>query len=276
MAADGMAVQGGGAAAAGLVLSTTSDTAHLYGLNAEPQPLAAPKLTGAASKVILEIDPMASRAKRCRKSILTGARLHVEETQSAGVRGRWAMVTCTYRPGSDASPRDISGLLKCIRSYLGRLGCAGGRAHFRYLWCLELTKARVPHYHVLVRLPRGVTLPKPDKRGWWPHGSTRIEWARKAVGYLAKYASKFTRDVCDAIPKGFRTHAVGGLNAESKRQLRWWKSPLDAREALGLMADIRKSLGGYLDRVTGAFWPSPWRVFLTPDGRVFAWKSIEL
>lgn len=239
--------------AAGLVLSTTSDTR-------------------ADSRLILEIDPYLSRARRCRKSIITGARLHVEETQAKGIRGRWAMVTLTYRPGSAASARDVTGFLKCVRSYVDRARRAWNWPRLRYLWVCELTKSLVPHYHVLFWLPRGFTLPKPDKRGWWPHGLTRIEWARKAVGYLAKYASKFSAEVCGAFPKGFRTHAVGGLDNESKRVLRWWKSPTDARDALGETADIRKVRGGYIDKATGELWLSPWRVFLTLDGRVFAWR----
>ncbi|MBB3344518.1 hypothetical protein [Luteimonas sp. RC10] len=100
---------------------------------------------------------------------------------------------------------------------------------------------------------------------------TKIERARNAVGYLAKYASKFCGAMAEAFPKGFRTHGVGGLNDESKRELRWWKSPQDARDALGVDADIRKVPGGYADKRTGEFWPSPWRVYFD-KGRVIAWK----
>lgn len=112
----------------------------------------------------------------------------------------------------------------------------------------------------------------PDKRGWWLHGLTRIEWARNAVGYIAKYASKFSSLMAFHFPKGFRTHAVGGLNEESRRELRWWRSPLEAREALGDLADIRKYVGGYFDKLTGVAWPSPWKVSVQPDGRILAWK----
>lgn len=260
MAADGCAQVASGAGAAGsagLVLSPTSQT-------------------GGEKPSAFIIDRALTRARRCRKSIITGARLHVEEATRGGHRGAWAMVTATYAPGRDASPRHISGLVQCIRSYLGRVGRGGRRGvRFRYLWTLEVTKAGVPHYHLLVRLPQGITLPKPDKRGWWQHGSTRIEWARKAVGYLAKYASKFTPESIGFLPKGFRTHGCGGLNDEGKRQLRWWKAPEGARDALGLFADIRKVAGGYLDRITGSFWLSPWRVFLR-DGQLFAFKDPSL
>lgn len=230
--------------------------------------------SGTGQRVEFEIDRMKTRAARMRKSIITGARLHVQEATQGGFRGRWAMLTLTYREGCDSLPRHISGLLQCIRVYLRRAGLTRRGSGLRYVWAFELTKRLRPHYHLLIWLPRGVTLPKPDKRGWWQHGLTRIEWARNAVGYLAKYASKFSADVAAAMPKGFRTHGVGGLRDEGKRELRWWKSPLDAREALGLFADIRKTLGGYADKVTGLVWPSPWHVVFRPDGRVIAWKEI--
>jgi hypothetical protein len=116
---------------------------------------------------------------------------------------------------------------------------------------------------------------KPDQKGWWPHGSTQIEKARNCVGYLAKYASKFTAITAGAFPKGFRTSGVGGLNDESRRELRWWKASKEAREFLGVDADIRKCKGGWFDKLTGVMWPSPWRVTFI-FGRVIAWKVISL
>ena len=101
---------------------------------------------------------------------------------------------------------------------------------------------------------------------------TRVEWAKNAVGYIAKYASKATPDSMVAVPKGARTHGVGGLNDESKRELRWWKAPGFARVGLGDLADIRKVLGGYACKSSGVFLASPWRVFLDGAGRVFAWR----
>jgi hypothetical protein len=98
---------------------------------------------------------------------------------------------------------------------------------------------------------------------------TRIEWAKNAVGYLAKYASKFTASVAAHLPAGFRTHGIGGHNDESKRELRWWKAPKSAQAVFGASADIRKALGGYYDKLTGEFWSSPWRVLFYPDGRIF-------
>lgn len=244
-----------GAAASGLVPSTTSDP---------------------PARLKIEIDRLHVRAQRMRRSILTGARLHVEEATKGGFRGRWAMLTLTYREGVDASARHISALLHSIRSYLRRAGHSGRGSRFRYVWALELTQRLRPHYHLLIWLPKGMTLPKPDKRGWWAHGSTRIEWARRAVGYVAKYASKFTSEVAAHMPKGMKSHGVGGLDGEGKRELRWWKSPRDAREHLGEKADIRKVLGGYADKLTGLLWPSPWSVCISADGRVFAIREVPL
>lgn len=236
----------------GLVPSSTSDTRTIW----------------------LELDRNAIRAQRLKKSVITGARLHDQEAQKGSTRGAWYMLTTTYAEGRRASPRDVSELLKRIRGYFNR---ATGRAdryrgtRFRYLWVLELTKRLKPHYHVLLWVPRGVFIPHVDRKGWWPHGLTKFEKARNAVGYLAKYASKFCAAAAEALPKGFRTHAVGGLSDESKRELRWWKSPEEARAFLGASADIRKVLGGYADKLTGVLWPSPWRVF-SMNGRVFAWR----
>lgn len=236
----------------GLVHSSTSDT----------------------RRVSIELDGNAIRAQRLKKSVITGARLHDQEAQKGSTRGAWYMLTTTYASGRRASPRDVSELLKRIRGYFNR---AAGRAdryrgsRFRYLWVLELTKSLRPHYHVLLWIPRGIFIPHVDRSGWWPHGLTKFEKARNAVGYLAKYASKFCGAAAEALPKGFRTHAVGGLSDESKRELRWWKAPSEAREFLGPLADIRKALGGYADKLSGVFWPSPWRVLFL-NGRTFAWR----
>lgn len=225
-------------------------------------------------RVTIELDQNRIRAMRLKKSIITGARLHAQEAQAGSIRGAWYMLTATYREGSDYGPRDVSNLVRAIRRFFDRavrLRFRSYRPRLRYLWVGELTKRLRPHYHLLIWIPRGIFLPKADTAGWWPHGMTKIERARNAVGYLAKYASKFTGAMAEAFPKGFRTHAVGGLNDESKRELRWWRAPKDARDALGPAADIRKVQGGYADKRTGSFWPSPWRIFFD-KGRVIACK----
>lgn len=260
VAAYSAAREGGSEATAlGLVHSSTSGQATLK-----------------PARMSLEIDPLQARAQRLRKSVITSARLHDQEAQKGSRRGAWYFLTLTYRNGIDSSPRDVSDVLKQFRRFFNRAKSRAARWHgesFRYVWVGELTQALKPHYHVMLWVPKGMFFGKPDQKGWWPHGLTQIEKARNCVGYLAKYASKFTSAVADAFPRGFRTHGCGGLNDESRRELRWWKASKEAREVLGVDADIRKTKGGYFDKLTGAFWPSPWRVtFLF--GRVIAWKLI--
>lgn len=229
-------------------------------------------------RLSLEIDPSQARAQRMRKSVITGARLHDQEAKKGSFRGAWYFLTLTYRNGNSSSPRDVSELLKRFRGFFNRAKSRSSRWNgqvFRYVWVGELTQALVPHYHVMVWVPKGMFFGKPDQKGWWPHGSTQIEIARNCVGYLAKYASKFTSAVADHFPRGFRTHGVGGLNQESRRELRWWKASKEAREFFGPEADIRKCKGGWFDALTGLMWPSPWKVTFF-FGRVIAWKTIPL
>ena len=80
------------------------------------------------------------------------------------------MVTLTYREDVEWSPRQVSGYLKCVREWARRKDI-----FIHYVWVLELTKRGRPHYHVLFWLPKGVSMPKADKQGWWKHGMTRSE-----------------------------------------------------------------------------------------------------
>ena len=165
------------------------------------------------------------------------------------------MITLTYGPGESWRPRHLSELLAACRKFCKRAG-----KDFRYVWVAEMQKRGVVHYHVIVWLPVGFKLPKPDERGWWPYGMSNIQWARKAAGYLAKYASKGQEPGAPAFPKGIRISGNGGLDAEGRREFRFWRAPSEAREFLGSGADIRRIKGGRFDAVSGLFWESPWRL----------------
>lgn len=206
----------------------------------------------------LEVDPVKTRLKRMRTGIITAARLHQEECP----RYRCCMLTTTYRPDVEWSPDHVSALMDRIRKWLGRRG-----EKARYAWKLELTKAGREHYHVLLWLPRGLTLPKPDKQGWWPHGMTRIEWVRKAVGYAAKYASKEDEG---SFRKGARMYGVGGHTGRFLLERRWWRLPNWLRQGQVGPEDRTRRLvgGGWVSRLTGEVFASPWRV-LFKGGRVF-------
>lgn len=116
-------------------------------------------------------------------------------------------------------PHHTPELQKRIRSWLHYRGHA-----YAFVWVCELQQRGAPHYHILILVPCGLPLPKPDLKGWWPHGSTRIEGAHKPLGYLIKYVSK-TEDTIHRFAKGRRTHGVGGLDEKSRKERRWWLAP---------------------------------------------------
>lgn len=192
------------------------------------------------------------RLSRMKRSVITTARLHQEELQSGSFRHRVAMLTLTYAPGQEWAAYQITALLKLIRVWLGR------RNHrFRYVWVMELQARGAPHYHVLVWLPKGLSLPKPDKQGWWPYGLTRIEYARNAVSYIAKYASKIDQKG-GGIPKGARIHGGGGLTSAGRLQRTWWLLPSYIRDVWSAELKPRRAKGGGWFNQLGEWLPSLW------------------
>lgn len=217
--------------------------------------------SGTSSGKTIRVDREANRVKRLQRSVLTAARLHVQQ------RPRWkvAMITLTYRPDVSWEAGQVSHLVRHIRQYLARRGIS-----MRFVWVQEFTKKGRPHYHMLLWLPLGITLPKPDKRGWWPCGMTKIEWARNAVGYIAKYASK--GDSLALPAKGARMHGNGGLDGDALLEQRWWKLPTWLRDDVNLQDRVRRAApgsgGGFINPGTGEVYKSPWIVFFR-GGSVF-------
>lgn len=227
------------ARSAGLVSSQTSGTLHKE----------------------YEVDQELSRLRRLRKTVLTSARLHCEERKT----WRVAMLTLTYAPENDYTSYQLSALVRHIRQYLARKSI-----QMRFVWVLEHTKKGRPHYHLLLWLPLGITLPKPDKRGWWPYGMTKIEWAKNAIGYIAKYASK--ADSLHKPEKGARMHGNGGLTGKALLEQRWWKLPKWVRDTVTPDDCCRRIKGlGLVVGTTGEILQTPWRVRFK-DGRVFIYR----
>lgn len=224
------------------------------------------------------------RAMRCRHRTLTRARLLDEGIRKGGFRGRWLMVTGTYREDVNWHADHLSHLMHRMRQWFRRQG-----VDLRYVWVMELTKRGRPHYHILIWLPRHLMLPCPDKRGWWPHGMTRTEVARNAVGYLAKYASKmseanwvgdFGDDGQTVVMRAYPRHAriCGGtvLKADFGREWRYWTAPRWARERVAELTDLRRVPGGYLVTDTGEFLPTPWQyIGKTPCGKYLLFRLLE-
>lgn len=203
----------------------------------------------------IEIDRKASRLRRMKQGVLTNARLTNDQLRRGSFRFHAVMVTLTYEPGVTWQGRHVSAFLHCVRQWH-----KGHGKKMHYVWTAEMQKRGAVHYHVVFWLPSGLTLPKPDQRGWWKHGKTNISPAKSGVAYIAKYASK--GDESAEFPRGVRIHGRGGLDTESQREARWWRAPTEAREFFGEAADIRVVQGGRVDRNTGQFWASPWRMIL--------------
>lgn len=174
---------------------------------------------------------------------------------SAGARWKPLFFTFTYADNVEPSPRHISECLARMRKWLKRRGVT-----LRYVWVAELTKRGRLHYHALVFLPWGLRVPNPDDAGWWPHGSTKVEWARSPLRYLSKYCSKGQDTAHHRYPKGFRIHGCGGLNPDTAAYRTYQRRPAWVRELFTFEDRPRPAPGGgYVSRF-GEWEPSPWRI----------------
>jgi len=170
-------------------------------------------------------------------------------------------ITLTYRPDVDWQPQHISGYTMRLRKW-----CARRDVPHRYLWVAEQHKSGRVHYHAIVFLPKGLSLPMPDKSGMWAHGMSQRQVARKGIGYLVKYASKSARPE-RPWPVGLRLHGCAGLAAGERVRRSWWVLPKYIREQCEDWQRVRRARGGgWLSPVTGEWWPAWSGVFLTPKG----------
>jgi hypothetical protein len=217
----------------------------------------------------LHVDPQAKRLKRMRSTVNHAARLLHFDAHTERHAQLWnkKFLTLTYADLGDWEPGHFTAFRKAMREWCHRRG-----VRLRFVWVAELQKRGALHYHVIVWLPKGKYLPFADAQGWWPHGRTNIVNAQSPIGYITKYASKATSADALGFPKGARICGHGGLTGEGRRHVRYWNSPIWVREALTGKADIRKVVGGYMDKFTGEFLPSPWRVEIGADGQVWAYR----
>lgn len=162
-----------------------------------------------------------------------------------------AFITFTYLPDVEWKPRHLTECLKRMRQWLIRRGVKP-----RYIWVAEQYKSGRVHYHAIVWLPRGLTMPKPDKQGWWPHGFTNVQWARKGIGYLVKYATKTARSPTP-FPRGCRLHDIGGLSGTGRIHRSWWMLPKYQRERCEPSDRVSRARGGgWKSHTTGELWPA--------------------
>lgn len=249
-----------GGSALGLVPSSTTHTGGAQ--TQHPYEVALQRFEDSDGPKPLAIDAKLQRARKMKAAVMTAARL-IDSAPIPGFRTHWLMVTLTLRKGSKIEPRDIEKFITTVRNWLARKH-PGYPAPLRYVWVMELMKSGAPHYHVLLNLPVTAWMPKPDRKRWWKLGSTEIAVARHAVAYIAKYASKGVEPGSKPFPKGMRIQGNGGLTKDARRELRWWLAPKWAREAFPdvTLADLRRVVGGFIDRFTDTLAESPWIVIL--------------
>jgi hypothetical protein len=207
------------------------------------------RASGAKPRIMIDLKNQ--RLRNLKHTIRTTARLFCECI--TGQEYRCVFLTLTYRDDGMWRPYHITKWVKCVRSWLSRRGHP-----FMYVWVAELTEIGRVHYHVVIWLPKSVYLPHSDTRGWWPHGMTRTETARRPIGYIMKYVSKGTNDA--NFKKGLRMVGTGGLSVAQRLERAWWKLPRWLRDESEPKDRIVKAKGGgWVSRLTGRIWTSFWR-----------------
>ena len=217
----------------------------------------------------IRVNTEALRIKRMRTSVGHAARLLHFDAHCERHAQRWnkKFITLTYADVDGWEAGHIAAFRDALRQWCRRNGLRA-----RYVWVAEPQQRGVLHYHMVLWLPKGKFLSRRSMASWWPHGRTQTITAQSPIGYITKYASKMTPEGLGSYPKGARMCGHGGLPPEGRRHIRYWQAPIWVRDALGGRADIRKAVGGYMDRKTGEFLASPWRVTVSPGGEVCAYR----
>lgn len=156
------------------------------------------KLLNTETGEFIEIDKDQQRISRMRKRVFAWADMLGGFLQDKS-RYRLVMLTLTYAKIDDWRPKQITKFMLDMRKRLGEnlLG---------YAWVAEMQSRGAVHYHVLLIVKKGSSIPKPDKSGLWPWGITRIETARTHF-YICTYVGKEHQKMGD-FPKGLRMFAI--------------------------------------------------------------------
>lgn len=219
-----------------------------------------PGLVSNATSHTLIVDPTQARLNKMRRAVFGTAKAIAECLQDGGTRYRAALITLTYAPGEGWEAKDVSRVCNHYRMWAKRRGI-----RVSGVWVLELTRAGVPHYHLLLFIPRGYTPPLPDKQGWWRKGMTNAKWARSPVGYIAKYASKGT---IGDLPRGARLHGHVGLTAKMLALRSWEIAPAWLRGFCERGNRLMKKGSWWRNCASNIEYRSPWVLDGFRDGYV--------
>lgn len=196
------------------------------------------------------------RTRSARKKLLRVIKEQHRIAKASNLRA--VALTLTYRDSAMFSSKHISRFLDCLRQMLKRAG-----HRLPYAWVLE--RAQQLHYHLILWLPRGLTLPPARLEKWWPWGSTWIEGCRSVKAW-SRYMAKFECSPA-TLPKSARLYGYGGLDDAGRLSVtraalpRWLLALLPANAAAR-----RTPGGGWVDTLTGEIYRSPY--IWTPWGVV--------
>ena len=166
--------------------------------------------TGPLGAMPMLIEKEVQRFSRMQKNIGIAAKLHMLNVRP-GKRQNVVMVTTTYRHGDDWRPTHQTAYINCVRTWYKRK--TGQK--LPYVWVAETQERGAIHYHCIFWLRKGVTMPKADKKGWWPYGMTNTIKSTAPVAYLMSYAKKIKSK--KDLPHGARIYGVGGLPPACRR-----------------------------------------------------------
>ena len=134
-----------------------------------------------------------------------------------------AIAVClTYRDleAWEMGKRALSKYLNALRMYIARKY----RVRFLYCWVREMQERGVPHYHILLIVPKGVRIPKPDQ-SWWEWGMSNVKLLRfrgrkKIEYYLMDYLEKEIEEV-DGVGYLRYSHVFGV--SQLVKTDSWWE-----------------------------------------------------
>lgn len=196
-----------------------------------------------------------ARFTRLQKNVGIAGKLHQAETAERGFQVLF--VTLTYRPGVEWDPAHMTSYIDKVRNHYRW----ATKLKLRYVWVAELQERGAVHYHVIFWVKRSYLMPKADKRGFWPHGMTKTEAARKSGGsvvYLMSYIKKHQSK--EGLPNGCRVYGVGGVDPDGRSLRRWINYPRFVQARASASCRWDRAVGGGWTSPNGCHWPSEWGV----------------
>lgn len=176
------------------------------------------------------------------------------QSLSHGRKERAIFGTLTYRPGVDWEPYHISSYVDDLYQWAKR-----HEVTLHMVWVAEMQERGAVHYHYALWVPRHLTVPMPDKQGWWTHGLTNVQYVKKSI---YKYLSKYMTKPDDAArPKGLRSYGFVGLDEKNKNFLRVWSCPEWLKRYIFEHAVIKKIGRYWLDLTEKKMYLGPFRCY---------------